>query len=527
MANPNLFNRLFGFSIIRNEDKRDLESFVEKQDDEGAILLAPGGSYGQYIDIEGSAKTEAELITKYRELAKESVIEYAIDEIVNEAIASDENDVVNVNMDKLEDYSEAIKKLIADEFNTIKELFDINNISYEMFRRWYIDGQLYYNVVIDENNPGAGIQELRYIDPRKLVKVKEFKNDKIVMTNPSAPIPLKMIKNEYYLYSDKGFGGRSDGSRSADVANESQKALKVSQDSIIWSNSGLMDENNKLVLSYLNKALRPFNQLRSLENSLIIYRLVRAPERRIFYIDVGNMPPAKAEQYLRDMMIKHKSKLVYNNATGDIVDSRRHITMLEDYWFPRREGRSTEVETLPGGQNLGDLADLDYFLQQLYKALNIPTSRLNPGEGFSIGRPSEITRDEIKFQKFINRLRKRFSNILYLALERQLILKNIISSDEWTNIRNNIFFEFAIDNHFTEMKNQEILQSRVELAGQYAQWVGITISSEWLKKEIFKQTDEDIERLKKEMDAAKDHPIDPGMEAQLAYPQLDDDKSSK
>jgi hypothetical protein len=513
MARPNL--SLFGFSIKRNEEK-ELPSFVEKQDDEGSVLLSTGGAYGQYVDIEGSAKTEAELVTKYRELAKEAEVEYAIDEIVNEAIASDENDVVTINLDNLEGYSENVKKVIREEVDNVKELLDINNISYELFRRWYIDGQIYYHVVIDEKDTSKGIQELRYIDPRKITKVREIRKDK---TSANLDVPMKFTKNEYYLFAEKGFGGKGDGSRASEPSTSyDQKGLKIAKDSIIFANSGLMDENNKLVLSYLHKALRPFNQLRSLENSLIIYRLVRAPERRIFYIDVGNMPGAKAEQYLRDMMVKHKNRLVYDAGSGEVRDDRKHMTMLEDYWFPRRNGESTKIETLPGGQNLGDLADLDYFLQKMYKSLNIPVSRLNPSEGFSIGRPSEITRDEIKFQKFITRLRKRFSMLLYSALEKQLVLKNVISEEEWPNIKNNVFFEFAVDNHFSEMKNQDILQSRFALAAEAAQWNGIFVSSEWIKKEIFRQTDEDIEEMEKQIAKGKDEPIFPELIAQPDEP---------
>jgi hypothetical protein len=499
---------LFGFEIVRKDEEKQLPSFVEKPDDEGSAMISAGGSYGQYVDIEGTAKTEAELITKYRELAKEAELEYAIDEIVNEAIASDENDVVSVNTENLEGYSENIKKLIRDEFDNVKEMLDINNISYELFRRWYIDGRIFYHVLIDEENPRAGIQELRYVDPRKIRKVKE-----IVKDSSSTEVPMKYIKNEYYLYSEKGFGGTNGINKTTESSNYNIKALKIAKDSIVMSNSGLMDENNKVVLSYLHKAMRPFNQLRALENSLIIYRISRAPERRVFYIDVGNLPKAKAEQHLRDMMIKHKNRLVYDAQSGEIRDDRKHMTMLEDYWFPRREGKSTEVTNLPGGQNLGELNDLDYFLQKLYKSLNIPVSRLEQGQGFSIGRPSEITRDEIKFQKFITRLRRRFSMLFFSILEKQLILKNIIAEDEWDEIRNNIFFEFAVDNHFTEMKNQEILMSRIELADRYAQYIGVFISSDWIKKEVFRQTDDDIDRITKEIQKNKDEPLlPPGIE---------------
>jgi hypothetical protein len=503
---------LFGFAFTRKSEQKELPSFVPRQEDEGAILLSAGGAYGQYVDIEGTAKNEAELITRYRELAKEAEVEYAIDEIINEAVASDENDVVEINTDGLEGYSETIKKKLRDEFNEIKELLDINNISYEMFRRWYIDGRIYYHVLIDESKPTEGIQELRYIDPRKLKKVRELVKD----PHPSSTantMPTKFTKNEYYIYSENGFTSKNDTGTAQ--GNYDVKAIKIAKDSIIYSTSGLMDENNKFTLSYLHKALRPYNQLRSLENSLIIYRLVRAPERRVFYIDVGDLPPAKAEQYLRDMMVKHKNRLVYDAANGEVRDDRKHMTMLEDYWFPRRGDKNTEISTLQGGQNLGDLADLDYFLQKLYKSLNIPTSRLEPSQGFSIGRPSEITRDEIKFQKFIKRLRRRFSMLLYDALETQLLLKNIISEDEWPEIRNNVFFEFAVDDHFIEMKNQDLLNSRIDLLDRATPYLGTFFSSEFLKKDVLQQTDEDIERIQKEMDASGDRPLINGM------PQID------
>lgn len=497
---------LFGFEILRKKDK-DLPSFVEKTEEEGSSTIsAAGGAYGTYMDIEGGAKTEAELITKYRELATESEIEYAIDEIINEAIANDENDVVNVNTDNLEGFSESIKTKIHDEFDAIKQLTDINNQSYRLFRQWYVDGQIYFHVVVDPANMGNGIQELRFIDPRKIRKVKEMKK---VPTNRNDPnSPIKPQKVEYYIYSEKGFGAKKAGTAEAD--NYNTKALKISKDSIVSSTSGLMDANNKYVLSFIHKAIRPFNQLRSLENSTVIYALSRAPDRRVFYIDVGNLPKAKAEQYLRDMMVKHKNRLVYDASSGEVRDDRKHMTMLEDYWFPRREGgRSTEVQSLGGGTGItGQMENIEYFLQKLYRSLNIPLSRLEQGTGFQIGRPSEISRDEIKFQKFISRLRKRFSNFLYQALEKQLILKKIIAEDEWADIKNNIFFEFAVDNHFTEMKNLDVLMARVDAADRYREYVGSVISNEFLRKKIFGQTDEEIKQIDKEIAKGKDQPTD-------------------
>lgn len=486
---------LFGFEIKRKDsDKKEPESFVVKTNDDGAIQIASGGSYGTYIDLDGAARTEAELISKYRELAQQPEIEYAVDDIVNEAISVEEDDVVTVNTDKLEGYSDAIRKQIRDEFSNIVNVLDLNNIAYEIFRRFYIDGRLCYHIVIDESNPQDGIKELRYVDPRKIRKVREVKKEK-----HSSGVTLQKVKNEYYVYNDRGFNyaKNTPGSAGADT---SVQGLKIAEDSIVNVTSGLMNENNTLVLSYLHKAIRPMNQLRTMEDSVVIYRISRAPERRIFYIDVGNLPKAKAEQYLRDMMVKHKNRLVYDAKSGQVRDDRKHMTMLEDFWLPRREGgRGTEITTLPGGQNLGEMEDVNYFLQKLYKSLNVPISRLETGQGFSLGRSSEITRDELKFQKFIVRLRKRFSILFFKALEKQLILKNIISEEEWPEISNNLFFEFAMDNHFTEMKNSEIMLNRVELADRLQSYVGSYYSVEWIKKNVFMQTDEDIKMMQDEI----------------------------
>lgn len=499
---------LFGFEISRSKNTKEFPSFVEKTDDEGAssTIAAMGGAYGTYLDIESSTKNDAELITKYRELSRNAEIEYAIDEIINEAIDSTENDVVNLNTDNLEGYSEAIKKKIRDEFDTIKELTEINTMSYELFRNWYVDGRIYYHVVIDPANPELGIQELRYIDPRKIKKVKELTKVKTDLS-ANATQPSKVIKNEYYLYSEKGFGAK----KPSEVQQEQTKAIKIAKDSIVSATSGLLDENNKSILSFLHKAMRPFNELRSLENSAVIYALSRAPDRRVFYIDVGNLPKAKAEQYLRDMMVKHKNRTVYDATTGEVRDDRKHMTMLEDYWFPRREGgRSTEVTSLGAGSGIaGQIENIDHFQQKLYKALNIPISRLEQGGGFgSIGRPSEISRDEIKFQKFINRLRKRFSAFMYQALEKQLILRNVIAEDEWAEIKNNVYFEFAVDNHFTEMKNLDILMARVDVADRYREYIGTAISNEFMRKKIFFQTEDEIEQIDKEIKDSSAKPTD-------------------
>lgn len=530
---------LFGFEINRKKEK-DFPSFVEKTDDEGVTTItATGGAYGTYVDIEGSAKNDAELISKYRDLAEEAEIVYAIDQIVNEAIDSQENDVVNVNTDNLEGYSEAIKKKIRDEFDVIKELTSINNFSYQLFRRWYVDGRIFFHVVIDPANPSAGIQELRYIDPRKIKKVKEYKK---IRDEKNMNSPLKVVKNEYFIYSEKGFGGKKNLMDSS--LDQNVKSLKIAKDSVVSSTSGLMDSNNKFVLSFLHKAIRPFNQLRSLENSAVIYALSRAPDRRVFYIDVGNLPKAKAEQYLHDMMVKHKNRTVYDASTGEIRDDRKHMTMLEDYWFPRREGgRSTEVSALGGGTGIpGQIENIEHFQQKLYKSLYIPISRLDQGTGFNIGRPSEISRDELAFQKFINRLRKDFSAFLYQALEKQLILKNIITDEEWPTIKNNIFFEFAVDNHFTEMKNLDILMARVDVADRYREYIGSAISNDFMRRKIFCQTEEEIEMIDKEINKNKDNPtdmmpfspggqfgpdVDPSGDAENSQPAPEKDDSDK
>lgn len=489
---------LFGFKIIRKSDdeKRELPSFATPEYDDGALIVTPmGGSYGTFLDLSGDAKTEAELINKYREISLQPEVDSAIDEIVNEAICTDNNDVVDINTDNLDMYSENIRKKIRDEFDTIKKILDLNNMAYDLFRRYYIDGREYFHCIIDEKNPQDGIKELRYIDPRKLRKIRQMEKKKVDNTI------VQIVKNEFYIYNDKGFSQKSP-SGSQDVTVQ---GIRIAPDSIIYATSGLMNENNSMVLSYLHKAIKPTNQLRSLEDASIIYRLARAPERRIFYIDVGNLPKHKAEQYLYDMMVKHKNKLVYDASSGQLKDDRRHMTMLEDFWFARREGgRGTEITTLQGGQNLGEMDDIKYFQENLFKSLGIPTSRLDSNNGFSLGRASEISRDEVKFQKFIDRLRKKFSQIFYLALEKQLILKNIISADEWEDIRNNIYFDFKKDNYFTELKNAEMMSNRLDLMNKIQPFVGMYFSSDWVRKNVLQQTEDDIKRIDDEINQGQD-----------------------
>jgi len=447
---------LFGFEIKRKSTDQDLGSFVNKSEDDGAVVVAEGGVYGQYVDLEQTAKNEGELVTRYRKMSMQPECENAIDDVVNESIVYEpDSHTVEINLDQVE-VTDSIKNKIFEEFDTVKDLLDFERQSYEIFRHWYIDGRLYYHVIIDEQNVQNGIQELRYIDPRKIRKVREVQK-KNKGQGPNR-ITLNQTKQEYYLFNDKGFKG---GPGVTNPAQGTTNGLKIAKDSVLHCTSGLMDEANKMVLSHLHKAIKPLNQLRVLEDATVIYRISRAPERRIFYIDVGNLPKLKAEQYLRDMMAKHKNRLVYDATTGELRDDRKFMTMLEDYWLPRREGgKGTEITTLPAGQNLGEMDDVLYFQKKLYRALNVPVSRLEPEQGFAIGRASEISRDEIKFQKFIARLRLKFSRLFESALEKQLVLKGIITPDDWPAIRREMRFDYVTDSHFSELKQLEIFREK-------------------------------------------------------------------
>lgn len=484
--------QLFGFEIKR-KDETPLESFAPEVKDDGAVLVAAGGSYGTYVDLDGTARTEAELVSKYREISQQPEIEMAIDDIVNEAIDTDADSVVEINLDNVK-YGDPIKNKIREEFDNVLDLLNFQNEAYEIFKRWYIDGRMYYHIIIDEKNPRAGIQELRYLDPRKIRKVRE------VRRQPKGPIIVQQTKREYYVYSDRTFlpaGGNAGLAQD----NSSTAGLRIATDSILHATSGLMDKNNQMVYSYLQKAIKPLNQLRTLEDATVIYRISRAPERRIFYIDVGNLPKAKAEQYLRDMMVRHKNRLVYDANTGEVRDDRKYMTMLEDYWLPRREGnKGTEITTLPAGQNLGELQDVQYFQRKLFQALNVPMSRLEPGSaGFNLGRAAEISRDEVKFTKFIGRLRRRFSHILIKALEKQLILKGVVAEEDWPELKNQINFDFQIDNHFEEFKNAEVLSNRIQLLNNIMPFVGRYYSDMWVRKNVLMQSDEDIAEMMDEM----------------------------
>jgi hypothetical protein len=489
---------LFGFEFKRKDQKPELPSFTPPSNtDDGAVVVTAGGAYGTYVDLDGTVRSEAELVTKYREMSLQPECDSAIDEIVNESIAIDEEHPIMINLDDLK-VGEAVKKVIRDEFNKCLQLLEFNKFAYEIYRRWYIDGRLYYHVVIDEKDPKAGIKELRYIDPRKIRKVREVQKQKIAPNNPGDATVTRTI-NEYYIFNDKGFnfGNKAVG--------PSTTGLKIAKDSVVHVVSGLTDNQGTMVLSYLHKGIKPLNQLRTLEDALVIYRLARAPERRIWYIDVGNLPKMKAEQYVRDIMVKHKNRLIYDASSGEIRDDRKFMTMLEDYWLPRREGgRGTEVTTLPGGQTLGQLDDVLYFQKKFLQTLNVPVSRLNTDSPFNLGRATEITRDELKFDKFVTRLRIRFAMLFAQLLQKQLILKGITTLDDWAEMSNNIRFVFATDNYFSELKNAEMLASRLGAMAQAEVALGKYYSYNWARKNILKQTDEDIidedKLIKKEQD---------------------------
>jgi hypothetical protein len=481
--------KLFGFKIGKDEPAQEqAKSFVPPNDDDNAVNVVGGGVYGTYVDLEGTIKNDSELIRKYREMALQAECDTAIDDIVNEAIVYQPDQYpIQIVLDKLQQ-PESIKKKIRDEFEHILKLLDFGNQGYDIFRRWYIDGRLYYHLIIDEKQPRAGLKEVRYIDPRRIRKVREIPKTKLV----PGQTELYVDPIEYYVYSQKGF------------AKDANQGLKIAPDSICYVHSGISDKDGKVIISHLHKAIRPLNQLRMLEDATVIYRISRAPERRIFYIDVGNLPKIKAEQYLREIMQKYKNKLVYDATTGEIRDDRRFQTMLEDFWLPRREGgRGTEITTLQGGQNLGEIEDVLYFQKKLYKSLGVPISRLESDSGFSLGRASEITRDELKFSKFIARLRNRFTHLFDRMLEIQLILKGICTKAEWQQIKEEIYFDFITDAHFTELKDAEILKERLTLLSDVDQHVGKYFSIAYVRKKILQQTEDDITQINKEITEEK------------------------
>lgn len=486
--------RLFGFEFVRSTPNDIAPSFAPKESDDGAVVVAAGGAYGTYIDLDGTVRTEAELVTKYREMALQPEIDSAVDEIVNESISIDDNDIVNIILDNLE-VTEKTKKVISEEFKNILNILNFQKRAYEIYRRWYIDGRLYYHILIDENDVKSGIKELRYVDPRKIRKIREVGKRK-VPGGISSDAVIPRVQNEYFIFNDKGFNYGNK------VIGPTTTGLKIAKDSIVHVTSGLTDTQGTMILSYLHKAIKSLNQLRTLEDALVIYRLARAPERRIWYIDVGNLPKMKAEQYVRDIMIKHKNRLIYDAASGEVRDDRKFMTMLEDYWLPRREGgKGTEVTTLPGGQTLGEMDDVLYFQKKLFGTLNVPINRLNSDALFSIGRATEVTRDEVKFSKFINRLRGRFSHLFTSLLEKQIVLKGIMSIEDWQNIAPDIRYDFTKDNHFTELKDSDVLQNRLQLYSTFDQnqLIGKYFSHEYVRKHVFKQSDDMIEEMDEEI----------------------------
>lgn len=477
--------QVFGFEIKRKNPQLDVGSVVTPPSDDGSTVVASASAYyGMVMDIEGVVKNENDLIRRYREASQYADCDAAIEDIINEAIISDEHEqTVKVNLDTLK-VSDGIKKKIREEFDQILRLFKFNIKGHDIFRSWYIDGRLYYHILIDEKNIKQGIVEMRYVDPRKIRRIKN-------VTKERTPQGVEIVKkvDEYFLYNDKG------------ITEQSTQGVKLSIDSIVYAPSGLQDANTGMVLSPLHKAIKPVNQLKMIEDAVVIYRISRAPERRVFYVDVGNLPKLKAEQYVNDIMNKFRNKVVYDATTGETRDDRKHLSMMEDFWMPRREGgKGTEITTLPGGQNLGDIQDIEYFQKKLYQALNVPMSRMMQSQGFSLGRSQEITRDEIKFSKFISRLRKKFSVLFSETLRVQLVAKGIIRGDEWDDMSNFITFDYQEDNHFNELKDAELLANRIQILQQLDPYIGKYYSSKWVRKNVLMQSDADIEQMDDEMD---------------------------
>ena len=495
--------KLFGFTLgekdIVQKQVPEQSSFALPTDtlDDGAVTITQNSHYGTYVDLEGSVRNELELITRYREMANHPECDMAITEIVDEAISHDDKGkVVDIKMDDLKQ-PENIKKKIRDEFKTILSMLNFSNLSDDIFRRWYIDGRIYFHIIVNEKNPKEGIQELRYIDPRKIRKVREIQKGKDIKTNADI---IKSLA-EYYVYNDKI---TTTNNYSAGSAGSVNSGLKIAPDSIINVTSGMMDAKNTFIISYLHKAIKPLNQLRMIEDAIVIYRVSRAPERRVFYIDVGNLPKGKAEQYLRDVMIKYKNKVVYDAQTGELRDDRKHMSMLEDFWLPRREGgKGTEITTLPAGQNLGQMEDVQYFQKKLLQSLNVPYSRLEPQGGglVGLGRTTEVTRDELKFNKFIVKLRNKFSQIFDHALKVQLALKGICSQEEWETFKEDIFYDYIKDNNFTELRDSELLTQRLQSLSLIDPYVGRYYSKEWVNKNVLHLTDDELEEMKKQIES--------------------------
>ena len=501
---------LFGFSIQRSKKDSGGEiTFSTPTPDDGTIDVAGGGFFGQILDTDGRERTDLDLIRRYRDIAQQAECDTAVEDIVNEGIVANENDqAVQITLDRLP-YPEKIKRKIRAEFSEVLRLLNFEQKGHDIFRRWYVDGRIFYHKIIDSKNPRTGITELRYIDPTKIKKVREVKTtlDK-KNKGVQAAASVEMIEkiDEYFVYNEKGLG-------SAGTSGTNQ-GLKISADAITYCPSGLIDGNSGRVLSYLHKAIKPVNQLRMIEDALVIYRISRAPERRIFYIDVGNLPKIKAEQYLKDVMNRYRNKLVYDASTGEIRDDRNHMSMLEDFWLPRREGgRGTEITTLPGGSNLGEIDDIQYFQKKLYRSLNVPISRMEAEGGFSLGRASEITRDELKFTKFVQRIRKKFVPMFTDILKTQLLLKGIIAPEDWPQIQEHLQYDFLQDGHFSELKDAELLNDRIQTLDSIQSYIGTFFSKEYVLKKVLRMNDADIDemnqQIRKELDT---DPLDGGVD---------------
>ena len=516
---------LFGFSIDDSYKKPSptVVSPVPQNNEDGADYYLSSGFYGQYLDVEGVFKTEYDLIRRYREMSLHPECDNAIEDIISEAIVSDQNDSpVQIDLENLK-ASDKVKGIIRDEFQYIKEMLNFDKKSHEIFRNWYVDGKLYYHKVIDLEKPEEGIKELRYMDAIKTKFVREQKKEqnKTMQVNDartsldsdptSADFPGL---TEYFIYDKNSYQKNQYGSVS--VSGQQKDAVKIAKDAVAYCTSGLVDRNKHTNLSYLHKAIKALNQLRMIEDSLVIYRMSRAPERRIFYIDVGNLPKVKAEQYLREVMSRYRNKLTYDAASGEIRDDKKYMSMMEDFWLPRREGgRGTEITTLPGGQNLGELTDVEYFQKKLYRALSVPESRMSADSGFSLGRSSEILRDELKFTKFVGRMRKRFSTLFHDILKTQLILKNVITPEEWEYMSDHIQYDYLYDNHFSELKDAELMQERLGLLASADPYIGKYYSVDHIRRKILRQTDEEIVEEDKQMAAEKEAGIIPPSEEEM------------
>ena len=499
---------LFGFNITRVKPKTDpKQQFSQPQAEDGTQVVAAGGFFGSYLDMEGTAKTEQDLIRRYREIALHPECDMAIEDIVNEAITSNENkQSVKVVTDNL-DYSSAIKVKIEQEFAEVLRLLQFNTRGHDLFRRWYVDGRIFFQKIIDAENTKNGITELKYLDPRKVKKIREVRKRRPEGLVSPTNINIADETVEYFVYNERGIQGAA-----------AIQGIKIAVDTIAFCPSGMIDQNkNGLILSYLHKAIKPVNQLRMIEDAAVIYRIARAPERRIFKIDVGNLPKVKAEQYLRDVMARYRNKLVYDASTGEIRDDRNYMSMLEDFWLPSREGgRGTDITTLPGGANLGEIADIEYFRAKLYRSLNVPVSRLEASQGFNLGRSSEITRDELKFTKFVGRLRKKFTELFNDLLRTQLIIKGIIAETEWPAIRDQIFYDFLQDGHFAELKNSEMMRERLNLAREVRDYIGKYYSVNYVRRNILRQTETEIKQMDAEIKKEIDDGIIPSPETQVS-----------